>query len=257
MRIIPIKTHKITREDKDLFGIFDKYLPQLSEKSIVAITSKIISITEGRIVQIQNSEFIIHNSGKDQKDELIEQESEFYLPRDENKFNVSLTVTRGNLVASAGIDESNGNGYYILWPADTQAAANKIREYLGQKFNIRDIGVIITDGKTTPLRWGVTGFALSYSGFVPLKNYIGADDIFGRKMEYTKMNIADGLAGAATLVMGEGNEQTPLAVISDLSTIEFQDRNPTQEELAALKISMDEDLYAPFLKSVKWQKGKR
>ena len=246
MIVTPIKTHKITTEDKDIFAVLDKYLPNLEENSVVVVTSKIVSITEGRIVKI----------GSIDKDILIEQESSYYLPRDVNQYNVSFTITNNTLVPTAGIDESNGNGYYVLWPEDAQKSANSIREHVAKKFNLKNISVIITDSKTTPLRWGVTAIAIAYSGFVPLRSYIGKPDIFGKNLEYTKMSIMDNLASAAALVMGEGREQTPLAVIRDIPNIEFQDRNPTQEELAALKISIDEDLYAPILKNVEWKKGK-
>jgi F420-0:gamma-glutamyl ligase len=64
----------------------------------------------------------------------------------------------------------------------------------------------------------------------------------------------DALAAASVFEMGEGAEQTPLAVITDLNKVEFQDRNPTQEELDFLKIDIEDDLYAPLLKSVEWKK---
>ena len=57
--------------------------------------------------------------------------------------------------------------------------------------------------------------------------------------------------------MGEGSEQTPLAVISDIPFVHFQDRNPTEEELAELKISIEDDVYAPLLKAANWKKGKK
>lgn len=246
MVITAIKTHKITISDTDLFKILDKYIPPLGEKSIVVITSKIVSITESRVVKI----------GSIDKDQLIEQESQSYLPRNENPYNVSLTITNDTLVATAGIDESNGNGYYILWPKNPQDTANAIRFHLAQRWNLKKVGVIITDSKTSPLRWGVTAIAIAYSGFVPLRNYIGKKDLFGKKLEYTKMNIADNLASAAAVVMGEGNEQTPLAVIEDIPFVQFQDRNPTQEEINNLKISPNEDVYSPLLKSVRWKKGR-
>lgn len=246
MRIVAVKTHKITARDTDLFKILDKYLPKIKEGSIVAITSKIVSITEGRLVKM----------GSVGKDKLIEQESQFYLPRSENPYGVSLTITRNTLVATAGIDESNGNGYYVLWPKDPQKSANDISQYLKERFKLQQVGVIITDSRTAPLRWGVTAMAIAYSGFLPLKNYIGKPDLFGRKFEFEQMSIIDNLACAAAVVMGEGREQTPISVISDVSFVEFQDRNPTVKELAELKISMDKDLYGPFLKSVRWRKGK-
>ncbi len=251
MQVASIKTHKITTSDRDILKIIDQYVINLQEKSVVVVTSKIVSITEGRVVEILKQ---VQNDNE-QKDKLIEQESQYFLPRNENPYNVSLTITNNTLVASAGIDESNGNGYYVLWPKDPQISANKIREHLAKKFNLKKIGVIITDSKTTPMRWGVTAIAIAYSGFNPLKDYIGKPDIFGKTMEYTKMNIADNLACAAAVVIGEGAEQTPMAVISDLQNVEFIDRNPSKEELKAFQISKEEDIYSPFLNSVQWKKG--
>lgn len=263
MIVSSIKTHKITQKDKDLFAILNRYLPTLQEKSVVAIASKIVAITQGRMVTIKKVSRVSQiprvsrGESEEQKDALIRQEAQYYLPRDENPYKVSLTITNNTLVATAGIDESNGNGNYILWPKDVQKVANKVRQYLREIRGVREIGVIITDSKTTPLRWGVTGIALSYSGFVPLKDYVGTPDLFGRKFAYEKLNIADSLATSAALAMGEGAEQTPLAVITDVGNLEFVDRNPTDEELNALKISINEDLYAPFLKSVSWKRGKK
>jgi F420-0:gamma-glutamyl ligase len=55
--------------------------------------------------------------------------------------------------------------------------------------------------------------------------------------------------------MGEGNEQTPLAVIEDVPFVKFQARNPLKKELESFHIDMEDDLYAPLLKGVKWRKG--
>jgi len=246
MKVAAIRTHKVTAKDRDLIKILDRYLLAFSENSILAITSKIVSITEGRLVKMDGVE----------KDELIKREAQYYLPRNQNPYNVSLTVTRNMLVATAGIDESNGDGYYILWPENPQKTVNEVRSYLKKRFKLKNAGVIITDSKTTPLRWGVTSIALAYSGFKPLKDYIGKEDLFGRTFAFEKLSIIDSLASSASVVMGEGAEQTPMAVISDLPFVEFQDRNPTDAELKELSISMDRDLYGPFLENVQWKKGK-
>lgn len=105
------------------------------------------------------------------------------------------------------------------------------------------------------MRWGVTAIALAHSGFNPLKNYIGKPDLFGRNFQFEQINIIDSLASAAALVMGEGAEQTPMSLIYDLPFVEFQDRAPTKEELDKLKISLEEDIYSPILKSAPWKKG--
>ena len=89
-----------------------------------------------------------------------------------------------------------------------------------------------------------------------LKDYIGSPDIFSRTMHVTKSNIAEGLAASCVLVMGEGNEQTPIATISDVPFIDFVDRNPTPNELKFLLIDKDDDVYGSILGSVPWKKGK-
>ena len=247
MIINSIKTYKITSEDSDILKILDQYINDLKENSILAVTSKIVSITEGSLLKIEEQD----------KDELIKENSQFYLPRSSSNYNVSFTITNNILSASAGIDESNGNGFYVLWPKNAQESANKIREYLAEKFGLKNIGVIITDSKTTPLRWGVTGLSLAHSGFNALNDYIGKPDLFGRPFQYEKLNISDSLASTAVVEMGEGSEQTPLAIIEDIKNIEFQNRNPSKEELESLKIKMEDDLFAPFLKNAQWQKGER
>lgn len=246
MKIISVKTQKVTKDDTNLFPILQKYLPSLKERSILAVTSKIVSICEGQLVKID----------KIDKKKLIEQEADYYLPPEENQYNITLTVKRNLLVPTAGIDESNGNGYYILWPKDPQKTANGIRIFLQKTYSLKNVGVIITDSKTSPMRWGTTGIAIAHSGFAALNNYIGKPDIFNRYLHVTKANVLDALASASVVVMGEGNEQTPLAVIEDVPFVQFQDRNPLPAELKELHIPMDDDLYGPILKSVPWLKGK-
>lgn len=247
MNVRAIKTHKITVGDKDILKLLEKYLIELPENSILAVTSKIVAICEGRVVPIEGTD----------KDKLIEEESQFYLPREENPYNVSLTITQDMLAATAGIDESNSDNTYVLWPLDPVMSANKIRKYLRERFGIKNVGVIITDSKTSPLRWGVTAMAIGYSGFEPLKSYVDTPDIFGRSFKFEKLNIADSLATSASVVMGEGSEQTPLAVITDVPFVKFVDNDASQEELAALRITMEEDIFAPIFKNINWKKGKR
>lgn len=248
MKVYPIKTHKIfPNTDKDIFNVLDKYIHGLKENTVLAVTSKIVAICEGRFVKMEDVD----------KRDLIYQEASLVIPPEKNSYNVSLTVKNNLLIAGAGIDESNGNGYYILLPKDPQQSTNKIREYLLKKFNLNRFGIVITDSRTTPLRWGVTGVAIAYSGFKALKDYVGSKDLFGRKFKFEKLNLADCLATSAVLVMGEGSEQTPLAVLEDIPALEFQDKNPTKKELDNLKISLKDDIYATLLESAPWEKGKQ
>jgi dihydrofolate synthase / folylpolyglutamate synthase len=247
MQIRAIKTHKITTTDRNLFAILDAYIADLDEGSILAITSKIVAICQGRVVPI----------GTVDKRTLIVQEADYFLPPDHSKYHMTLTITQGLLVPTAGIDESNGNGYYVLWPHSPQDAANAVWAYLRRRFGRERLGVIITDSRTTPLRTGVTGVTLAHSGFRALNNYVGTEDCFGHPLRITQVNVVDALAAAAVFVMGEGSEQTPLAVISDLPSVHFQEQEPSADELQRLRIAQEDDIYGPLLMSVPWHKGHR
>lgn len=244
MIVSGIKTHTITKKDTDITKIISRYVTSLQEKSILIITSKIVSICEGNMVSTSSTD----------KDTLIQNEAEYYIPRTESHYNVCLTINNGILAPSAGIDESNADDNYILWPKDPQKSANSIREFITNHYKIHHAGVLIIDSKTTPLRWGTTGIALSWSGFLPLKDYIGKPDLFDRTMRMTNQSLIDGLASSANLVMGEGNEATPIAIAQDLSFIEFVNRNPTQEEIQSLVIDPKDDLYEPILSHAPWKK---
>lgn len=250
MKVTPVSTPIVTT-DTDLFELLADRLTGLCEQSVVAVTSKIVSICEGRVVPIKDTE------NTHEKDELIAKESTLYLPRSESSYNVSFAIRDNILAPSAGIDESNGNGYYILWPENLQDSANRIRAFLRETFKLQHVGVIITDSKTSPLRWGVTGIALSHSGFRAINDYIGKKDLFGREFEYEKVNVMDSLAASAAIVMGEGAESTPLAVITDVPFVAFQSQDPTSQELQQLRIPLNEDLYGPFLSHAPWKKGKK
>ncbi len=245
MKIRTIRTLKITGA-QPIENLLSRYIRKLPENSIVAITSKIVSICEGNVVDVVDTD----------KEKLIYKEADMFL-RGRGKFGALLTIKNNTLIPTAGIDESNGNGKYILWPSDPQKSANKIRSYLKKQHSISHLGVIITDSKTTPLRWGTTGISIAHTGFKALNNYIGQKDLFGRNMICTRANIADGIAAAAVLIMGEGREQTPIAVINDLPFVVFQKNNPTGEELSQMPININDDLYGKILTSVKWQKKRK
>lgn len=245
MIVRTIKTDRITAGSHTLHQVLDAAIPSIDERSIVVVTSKIISLCEGSVVKV----------GDATKDELIRNHAQWYIDPATHPLGITLTITDHLLVPTAGIDESNANGYYILWPKNVHKTAQEIRMHLADKFGRHDIGVLVTDSKTTPMRWGLTGIALSYAGFAGLNDFIGKPDLFGRPMEVTKVNVADGLAAAAVLCMGESNEQTPLAVITDVPFIRFDASKPSHEELREWQIPMDTDLYGPLLKKAPWQKG--
>lgn len=223
----PIKTG-IFEEGEDLVGFITDHIPHLKKESIVVVTSKIIALSERRTAIVKNAKT---------KERLIRAESEFAIP---TKY-VWLTVKDGMVMASAGIDESNANGKLILLPKDSFKTARFLRKALQRKYGVKQLGVLITDSRTIPLRAGVTGVALGYAGFRGVKDYRGTPDIFGRKFKFSRTDVADSLATAAVFVMGEGNEQQPLAIIEE-APIEFCDKIHHKE----LYIDIQDDMYRPL-----------
>lgn len=246
MLVKPIKTRVFLPPKDDILSLVKESILNLKERSIIVFTSKVVSIWQGRCVKMN----LIKN-----KDDLIKKEAELYLERkNAPKGYAILTIKNNTLIPTSGIDESNGNGYYILWPQNPFSAAKKIYQFIKKNYHLKKFGIIISDSHCIPMRAGTLGISLAYYGFEPLKDYRGKKDIFGRKMKISQLNIADSLAAAATLAMGEGREQTPLAIIEDLDFVKFEEP-PTKFSggLNPLKIEREEDIYAPLLAAIKWK----
>lgn len=240
---------KLVRANDSLEEVLLESLPMVPERAVVIVASKIVATCENRFVtKITGS--------KAEKYALVEQEAEQYLPATSSKYELMLTVKGNWMFANAGIDESNAAGQYILWPKDPQRSANTIWRFLRRKYSLKEVGVTIADSRSLPLNWGVTGHAIAHCGFNPLRSYIGTPDLFGRLMKMEQLNLAQSITAAAVLEMGEGAEQTPLAVATELPDgIEFTDHEPTPTELAALHIELADDIFAPLLTAVSWRKG--
>lgn len=231
----------------NLLAVLDKFLPILQENDIVVVTSKIVSICEGNVKKIKSP---------DEKRDLVRQQSRLYIDSElTRRYGFQLTIAGNICIPNAGIDESNGNGYAVLWPKNPMKSAKSIWTYLKSKHKLTHLGIIITDSHTTMLRQGTTGIGLAWCGFQALKNYIGSQDIFHRKLLVTKSHMLDGLAASAVLIMGEGNEQTPLAVIREAHNVVFVDHPPTKSEIKDMHIPMEKDVYAPLLMDIPWKKG--
>jgi dihydrofolate synthase / folylpolyglutamate synthase len=247
MKVAALKTELVTVGATELIPLLERVIDDLEEGSVIAITSKIVSLCESSVIPLDQVG----------KEELVVRESDLYLPASLSKYGHHFTITNNTLIPMAGVDESNGDGQYVLWPKDAQATANEVRAWAKQKFGLSQVGVIITDSTCHPLRRGTNGIMLAYSGFRALNDYVGRPDLFGRPFTVSQADVAGGLAAAAVLQMGEGAEQTPVAVLTELPFVHFEDRDPTAGELATIIIPLEEDLFAPFLTSVQWRTGTR
>lgn len=238
MKVRAVRT-EVFKEGGDLTAFIRKHSRNLKDGSIVAVTSKIVALAEGRVVKAK---------GRRQKAKVIREESVWALKTHKEWW---WTEKDGQLLVNAGIDESNADGKLILLPSDSFKAAESLRRALKQLYKVK-LGVIITDSRISPMRKGVTGMALGYAGFRGVRDYRGKKDLFGRKLKVTVTDVADSLATAAALVMGEGAERQPLAIIEG-APVEFVERvNPRE-----VQISSKEDMYAPLFKRFARSKGSR
>lgn len=230
MNFKTVKTRIINPPKDEIWDILDGL--ELADGDIVFITSKILAIHQGRCI-------------KGNKEDLIKKESSNFLKyTNRGGFDCCLTITDNILIPNAGIDESNANGYLILWPEKVDALCTDIQSHLCKMHNIKNLGVISTDSHTTPLRWGVTGITTGFAGIIPLKDLRGQSDLFGRKIQSVRVNMIDPLTAMAVNLMGETDEQTPIVILSGYKNIEFCNTS----SMADFTIAPEDDIYAPLLK---------
>ncbi|MGQ9566368.1 MAG: coenzyme F420-0:L-glutamate ligase [Candidatus Bathyarchaeales archaeon] len=230
MQVIALKTPQIKPRD-DLIGTIivamKKQRLKFLDDDVVALSSKIVSFAEGRLVkldEIKPSKEARHLAKKyalaPAFAELVFQEANHLLGGVKRAV---LTLNNGVFTINAGIDNKNApRGYAVLWPKNPQQSAERIRKEITQRVGKR-VGVLIVDSTVEPLRWGTRGLAIGVAGFEPVKDYRRRCDLFGKEIVITLHAVADDLASAAHLVMGEADEHTPVAIIRE-APVTFVDK---------------------------------
>ncbi|MHA2298141.1 MAG: coenzyme F420-0:L-glutamate ligase [Candidatus Hodarchaeales archaeon] len=222
IQIIPVKT-KILRPGENLKEfIMQSLLEQekkLHSRDIIVISSKLVAISQNRVVDLK--EYSPTSSIELEKSELdprfislVIQEADEIIGSVPGAI---LTLKDGILLANAGVDQSNatGEGKAILLPENPENVAINIFSFLEKEYNCQ-LGVIVADSATRPLRRGTTGMAIATAGFDPVIDERGKVDLYGREMRITTRALADNLVTAAQILMGESNESTPIVIIHDL-----------------------------------------
>jgi coenzyme F420-0:L-glutamate ligase/coenzyme F420-1:gamma-L-glutamate ligase len=192
----------------------------LEPGDIVAVAQKIVSKAEGRRVLLAGitpsprAVEIATTANKDPRVvELILAESTAVL-----RVSHGVIITEhksGVVLANAGIDRSNldgGEDAVLLLPVDADASARRLRDALEREFGA-PLGVLVTDSVGRAWRLGTTGTAIGASGVLALNDLRGQPDLFGRILQVSEVAVADSLAAAAVLAMGEAAERTPLVLI--------------------------------------------
>jgi len=195
----------------------------LTSRDVLVVAQKAVSKAEDRYVELAQvrvsvqAQRLAEVTRKDPRlVELVLSESTEVL---RSKPEVLIVRHRlGYVMANAGIDRSNVGGIdrVLLLPVDPDGSAARLRAnvttLLGQ-----EIGIVISDSFGRPWRKGVTNVALGAAGIPSLVDRRGEADRHGRKLEVTEVALADLIAAAAGLVMGEGAEGVPAALLKGLS----------------------------------------
>ncbi len=189
---------------------------------IVVIAQKIVSKVEGRLVRLVDvapgaaARQLAGTTGREpEMAQLILDESSEIL-----RATPAAIIARqntGHVLANAGIDASNvaggDEGHVLLWPLDPDASARAIRAELGALCGVSP-AVVIADSLGRAWRIGTVGAAIGVAGLTVLDDRRGKEqDLFGRTLQATVIAIADSIAAAAVLAMGEGAEGTPAALV--------------------------------------------
>ncbi len=201
----------------------------LEDGDVVCVAQKIVSKAEGRLVALDSVEpsaeaqKVARETDKDPRlMELILSESDEILRKKPGIIIVRHKL--GFVLANAGVDQSNvdhrGGEQALLLPVDPDRSARELRAAIRERTGA-DVGVIVTDSANRPWRLGTTGIAIGAAGVTVLDDHRGGADAFGRELKVTLINVADAIANAATLVMGETTEQIPVALVRGLAAADI------------------------------------
>lgn len=221
---------------------------QLEDGDVIVLAQKIVSKAEGRLVNLLSVQpspramELAEKSGKDPRIvELILQESNEVLRVRQGS--IIVEHKRGFVCASAGIDHSNVEGpdgdpdhWVLLLPENPDQSAEKIRIAMKSQCK-KNIAILIIDSHGRAWRLGTVGVAIGLAGLPGLVDLRGVPDLFGYKLQITMVGAADELAAAASLVMGQADERTPVVLARGFP---YPMRNGSLEEIIRPK---DQDMF--------------
>lgn len=222
MKLIGIKTPLIKQGDdfsKVLIETMHSANIKPKDNDIFVLAESAVATAEGRVVNLESIkptrkaiELSKLYENDPRKMELILKEADEILGGIPG---VVVTITKGVLSPSAGIDNSNApEGHVVLLPENPKKSAVEIRKKLIEEYGC-NLAVIIGDSRTQPLRLGCVGIALVCAGIEAVEDVRGRKDLFGKPLLITRRAVADNLVSAAQIIMGEADESIPAVLIRD------------------------------------------
>jgi coenzyme F420-0:L-glutamate ligase / coenzyme F420-1:gamma-L-glutamate ligase len=253
LQLIPLSGVPLIHPGTDLIqlvcSITQTQGPALRDDDVLVIAQKIVSKAEGRYVDlntIEPGERALALATQVQKDprlvEVILKESRRVL---RHRAGVLIVEHRlGFVLANAGVDQSNvdpgqGGRPVLLLPEDPDASARRLHEGLGRRLG-KAVAVVINDSLGRAWRLGTVGVALGAAGLPGLLDLRGRPDLYGRPLQVSQTGFADEIAAAASLVMGQADEATPMVVLRGL---QWSAQSSSVASAAHLLRHPDEDLF--------------
>lgn len=246
--IYPIKTKKLEKGDNLKDIILENIPLKPKDKDIIVIASKPILITLGYTISLNNITIEKNGYKLAQIYDVHPGVVQLVLKYSNNIYGgvkgFLLAEIDGVFLPNAGIDMKNvGEDKVTLPPIRLSIFAKEIYDSIYRIYGVK-VGVIISDSTVFPLRKGTRAVALYTYGFEPIKNYVNKEDLYKRKIKFTKMSLADEIASASHLVLGEGDEGIPAALIRGVNI--FMKEEDTSSKL---KIKKEECLYKELYKT--------
>ena len=249
LELVAIKNLPYINPGDDLSKIISnaliKELVSIDDGDVIIIAQKIISKSENRYVDlscISASRQAIAIGKKLNKDprfiQIILNESNEIISIEKNVIIVEHKL--GFVHINAGIDRSNisqKTDQVLLLPKNPALSSQQLQVRLSTLLQ-RDISVIVTDSMTRPYRSGITNFALASSNIQSLINISSEKDIYGNLLKYTEIAVADEIAAAAGLLMGQGSDMQPVILLKGFNKDKYDINNAID-----LILEKKDDLY--------------
>jgi coenzyme F420-0:L-glutamate ligase/coenzyme F420-1:gamma-L-glutamate ligase len=250
IQVIAIEGLPLSKKDDNIgqliVNAIKKQGVELKERDIIVVTHVFVSKAEGNIVNLDNvepSERAFEIAKQTKKDpalvEVILQEAKEVIKIGPNSI---ITETKsGTISANSGVDQSNvlGEKNVVPLPKDPNKSAQNIRAEIKQLTGV-NVAVIISDTHGRPFRMGEINVAIGVAGINPIRDRRGEKDLFGYTLRIKQTAIADELASAAELVMGQASEGIPAAIIRNYTTYQIDENINTKDKLIRSK---EKDLF--------------
>ena len=226
-----------------LLKTLEKNNTELEEGDVLVISTKYISNSQGRIVNLENIRTSEEGMNISKKFQLKPEIAEIIIRESDKIFGgiggFVITSSDNIMAPNAGIDKSNiKKGKAILYPTNPYLTAEQIRRKIFLKLFIH-VGIILVDSRLMPARIGTSGVAISCAGIEPVLDMRSKEDLDGNSLKVTFQAVVDNLATIANYKMGEGAELKPFAIVRN-SDAKLTDRKISSTEMA---ISPDQCVY--------------